>query len=184
MAQVEDLHSQPARWTRTLVHEAIEYWINFVYLAVFLGAFLWYRRLILAEYQIHYTNYWFSVIEAAALAKVIMVGDILRLGRRLEHRPLILPTLYRTVVFSVWVGVFSVLEATVRGLLRRRGLMAGVEEIVSKGPYEVVAWGIVIFVAFLPFFALRELDRVLGQGKLRSLFWRRVAAGAETSRDS
>ena len=47
-----------------------------------------------------------------------MVGDLLRLGRGLEHQPLILPTLYRTVVFSVWVGAFSLLEATVRGLLK------------------------------------------------------------------
>jgi hypothetical protein len=30
----------------------IEYWINFVYLAFFLMAFIWYRRLILAEYQV------------------------------------------------------------------------------------------------------------------------------------
>ena len=171
------MHARSSGWKQTIVHEVIEYWINFAYLAVFLVAFVWYRRLILAEYNIYYTNYWFPLIEAAVLAKVVMVGDILRLGRGLEQRPLIVPTLYRTVVFSVWVGVFSVLEATVRGLLQRRGLMGGVEEIVSKGRYEVLAWGIVIFVAFIPFFALRELGRVLGEGKLRSLFWRRATAG-------
>ena len=55
-------------------------------------AFLWYRRLILAEYHVSYTHYWFPLIEAAVLAKVIMVGDILGLGRGLEHKPLILPT--------------------------------------------------------------------------------------------
>ena len=49
-----------------------------------------------------------------------MVGDIWGLGQGLEHKPLILPPLYRTVVFSVWVGVFRVLEATVSGLLHRR----------------------------------------------------------------
>lgn len=42
----------------------------------------------------------------------------------------------------------------------------------------------VIFVAFIPFFALRELDRALGKGKLRTLFWRRVTPGAEMSRES
>lgn len=178
------MHSKSGGWKQTIVRELIEYWINFAYLAVFLVAFVWYRRLILAEYQVHYTNYWFPLIEAAVLAKVIMVGDILHLGRGLEQKPLILPTLYRTVVFSVWVGVFSVLEATVRGLFQQRGLMGGVEEIVSKGRYEVLAWGIVIFVAFVPFFALRELDRALGEGKLRTLFWRRVTPGAEMSRES
>jgi len=184
MTPARDVHAKPAGWKQTLVHEALEYWINFVYLAVFLVAFVWYRRLILAEYQVHYTNYWFPVIEAAVLAKVIMVGDILRLGRGLEHKPLILPTLYRTVVFSMWVGLFSVLEATVRGLLRKQGLMSGFEEIASKGRYEILAWAIVLFVAFVPFFALRELDRVLGEGRLRALFWRRLSTGAEMARES
>ena len=70
-----------AGWKKKVVHELIEYWINFGYLAFFLVAFTWYRRLILAEYQVQYTNYWFPLIEAAVLAKVIMVGDLLRLGR-------------------------------------------------------------------------------------------------------
>ena len=154
------MHSRSGGWKHALVHELIEYWINFAYLTVFLAAFVWYRRL---------------TIEAAVLAKVIMVGDILRLGRGLERKPLILPTLYNTVVFSIWVGLFSLLEATVRGLWHKQGLTSGFEEIASKGWYEVLAWAIVLFVAFVPFFALRELDRVLGEGRLRALFWRRLS---------
>lgn len=179
MTQAEVMQSKPGRWKQTLVHEVIEYWLIFAYLAVFFAAFMWYRRLILAEYQVHYTNYWFPVIEAAVLAKVIMIGDLLRLGRRLEQKPLIVSTLYRTVLFSLWVGLFSILEATVRGLIHGQGLMGGVEEISGKGPYEVLASTIVLFVAFVPFFALRELDRVLGEGKVRALFWKRSTLGGD-----
>src|SRR5262245_1362639 len=178
---MHDRHTQPAGWQQKLVHEVIEYWINFVYLAFFLVAFIWYRRLILAEYQVTYTNYWFPLIEAAVLAKVIMVGDLLRLGRGLEHKPLILPTLYRTVVFSVWVGLFSLLEATVRGLLHRQGLMGGLVEIASKGRYELLAGCLVTFVAFISFFAFKEAERVLGEGTLRALFWRRGTPVADAS---
>jgi len=39
------------------------------------------------------------VLEALVLAKVILIGDVLRLGRRFEDKPLIVPTLYKTVVF-------------------------------------------------------------------------------------
>jgi len=178
---MQDRHTQPAWWKQKLVHEVIEYGINFAYLAFFLVAFIWYRRLILAEYQVSYTQYWFPLIEAAVLAKVIMIGDLFRLGRGLEHKPLILPTLYRTVVFSVWVGVFRVLEATVRGLLHRQGLLGGFEEIVSKGRYELLAGCLVTLVAFIPFFAFKEAERVLGEGTLLALFWRRGTPGADTS---
>ena len=110
-----------------------------------------------------------------------MVGDILGLGRGLEHKPLILPTLYRTVVFSVWVGVFNLLEATVHGLLDKQGLLGGFEEIASKGRYELLAGCVMMLVAFIPFFALKEAERALGAGKLRALFWRRGTPGVDAS---
>jgi hypothetical protein len=175
---MNDAHTKSAGWKQTIVHELIEYWINFGYLAFFLVAFVWYRRLILAEYEVQYTNYWFPLIEAAILAKVIMIGDFLRLGRGLEQKSLILPTVYRTVMFSVWIGIFKLLEGTVRGLLHGNGLMGGFAEIASKGRYELLSWCVVIFVAFIPFFAFKELERVLGQEQLRALFWRRGVPAA------
>lgn len=178
---MNDEHTRVAGWRQTLVHEMVEYYLNFVYLAFFLVAFTWYRRLTLAEYNIQYLNYWMPLVEAAVLAKVIMVGDLLRLGRGLEHKPLIVPTFYRAVTFSVWVGVFSVLEKTIRGLLHGQGLTGGVAELVSKGKYELLAQCLVMFGAFIPFFAFKELERVLGQDKLRGLFWRRVTLAADSS---
>jgi hypothetical protein len=177
---MNDVHTKSSAWKQKVVHELIEYWVTFSYLAFFLVAFVWYRRLVLAEYQVQYTNYWFPLIEAAVLAKVILIGDFLRFGRALEQKPLILPTLYRTVMFSVWVWLFSLLEATVRGLLHGKGLAAGFEEIANKGRYEFLSWCVVIFVAFIPFFAFKELERVLGKDTLRGLFWRQgtLAAGS------
>jgi hypothetical protein len=170
---MNNANKKKAGWEQKAVHEMIDYVINFMYLAVFFGLFTWYRRLILAEYRIAYLNYSFSLIQALVLAKVIMIGDILRLGRRLQERPLIFTTLYNTVVFSVWVWFFDVLEHTVGGLLRGKGLAGGFAEIMSRGGYELLARCIVVFFAFIPFFAFRELGRVLGQGKIRELFFRR-----------
>jgi len=178
---VNDVNTRVAGRRQTLVHEVIEYWINFGYLAFFLVAFMWYRRLILAEYQVQNTNYWFPLIEAAVLAKVIMVGDLFRLSHGFEQKPLILPALYRTVMFSVWVAIFSVLEETVRGLLHGNGLTGGFEDIASRGWYELLSRCVVIFAAFIPFFSFKELERVLGQDKLRGLFYQSQATLASDS---
>jgi len=158
-----------------VAHEVVEYWVNFVYVAFFLVAFTWYRRLVLAEYHIVYMHYWFPVIEAAVLAKVIIIGDLLRLGRRMDQQPLIIPTLYRTVVFSLWIAGFNLLEATLRGLLHRQGLRGGLEELANKDWHEWLAGCVVSFVAFIPFFAFKQLELVLGKDRLRPLFWRRRA---------
>jgi hypothetical protein len=162
-------------WKQKVAHEITEYFMNFIYLALLFGVFTWYRRLILAEYHIGYVHYGFSLFEALVLAKVIMLGDILKLGRGLESKPLIFPTLYQTVVFTVWVAFFAVFEGTVVGLLHGKGLAGGFSEILSRGRYELLARCLMVFFAFIPFFAFRETERVLGQGKVRELFFRNRA---------
>ena len=46
---MNEIQTAPRDWKKKVVHELIEYWINFAYLAFFLVAFVWYRRLILAD---------------------------------------------------------------------------------------------------------------------------------------
>src|SRR5512138_409296 len=93
-------------WKQRIIRELIRYWINFLYLAVFFGAFAWYRRFILDEYRISYFNYGAAVIEALILAKVVLIGELFGRGGRHENKPLIYPTLEKALLFSVFVGLF------------------------------------------------------------------------------
>lgn len=156
-----------------IVHEMTEYWTNVVYLTIVFAAFTQYRRLVLAAHDITYENYWIAVIKALVFAKVVMVGDLFRLGRWLEHKPLIYSTLCKTVVFSIFVVAFTVAEHWVMGLWRGKGLTGGIADFVGKGHHEILANFLVTFVAFVPFFAMKELGRVLGEGKIWSLFFRK-----------
>ncbi len=162
-------------WKKILFEEMVEYWINVAYLAAVFAAFTFYRRIILAAYDITYTNYWVAVIEALILAKVIMIGAVLRLGRGLEKKPLIYSTLYKTVVFTVFVAVFTLMEHTIKGLWAGKGLTGGIVEYFEKGPHEFLAGCLMLFVAFIPFFGVKELGRVLGQDKITTLFLRKRA---------
>jgi hypothetical protein len=158
-----------------IVHEVVEFWTIAAYLALMFAAFTQYKRLVLAAHDITYTNYWIAVIEALVLGKVVMIGDALRLGRRLEHKPLIYSTILKAVVFSLFVGIFTVIEHTVKGLFKGLGLTGGIDGLLGKGHHELLAGCLVTFVTFIPFFAFRELGRVLGEGKIRDLFFRRRA---------
>jgi len=170
-------NTKRAGWKSKVIHEMVEYYIIFMYLAVFFGLFTWYRRLILAEHQIIYLHYGVSVIKALVLAKVIMVGRALRLGRRwLRDPPLIVPTVYKAIVFTIFVGIFGVVESTISGLLHGKGIAGGFDEFLSAGRLELLARSMVTFVAFIPFFAFEELGLVLGEGKLGKLFFRRRSA--------
>lgn len=165
-------------WKQKAARELINYWITFLYLAVFFSAFITYRRLVLAEYKISYVHYGVGLIEALILAKVILIGDAMHLGRRVEEKPLIYPTLYKTVLFAVWVAIFKLLEHTISEWLRGKGIKAGFDEFEHEGWDALLAKCVIIFTAFIPFFAFKELGRVLGEGKISELFFRRKAAAS------
>jgi hypothetical protein len=158
-------------WRGFLAHEMFEYLFNFVFLAVFLVSFAWYRRLILAAYHIHYGAYWMPLVSAAVLAKVIMVGDALRVGQRVRNKPLVVVTVYRTIAFSLLVALFHCLEHIVEAKLQGKTVAEGVAAITEKGLDEILGSCVIIFAAFLPFFALKEIERVFGPEKVRRLFF-------------
>jgi hypothetical protein len=160
---------------KKIVHELGEYLIIVCYLTLVFAAFTQYRRILLSAYGIDYMNYGVAVIEALILGKVIMIGDILHLGRGFEQQPLIYPTLLKTSVFTVFVAVFTLIEHAVKGLWQGTGAMGGLIHFFEKGPYEFLANSLVVFVAFIPFFAFKELQRVFGVEKLRALFFKKRA---------
>ncbi|MFZ4538008.1 hypothetical protein [Propionivibrio sp.] len=163
---------QMGSWKEKFFHGMAEYGINVIYLALVFAAFTQYRRLLLAAHDIDYTNFGVALIEALILGKVIMLGDMFRLGRGLEQKPLIYSTLYKTVVFTFFVGVFTLVEQAIKILWAGKSLAAGFVEFLDKGPHELLAGSLVIFVALIPFFAVKELARVLGEDKIWALFFR------------
>jgi hypothetical protein len=114
------------------------------------------------------------VIEALVLGKVIMVGGMFQLGHRFEDQPLIYPTLYKTFVFAAFVGIFKLLEHLIRNLWTGEPIA---HDVAIDGLHVMLANCLVVLVAFLPFFGIKELGRVLGTGKIVSLFFRNGSAG-------
>ena len=169
---MNSLDKKKGNLKKKIFHELAEFWITVIYLTLMFAAFTEYRRLVLAAHDITYTNYWVAVIEALILAKVVMIGDALHLGRRLDQKPLIYSTLLKTVVFSLFVGAFTLIEHVIKGLWKGMGLTGGLVDFLGGG-YELLAGCLVIFVAFVPFFAFRELGRVVGEGRIWALFFRR-----------
>jgi hypothetical protein len=154
-----------------LAHEIRKFAGIFCYLSLFFVVLKFYTSLILD--QVNYLEYGLTFLKAFALAKVILTGEALRLGERFRDRPLIMPTLYKTLIFLACAFAFEVVEELMGGLLRGHDLAEAFTDLASERWAHLVARGMVAFVAFLPFFAFREMERVLGPGKLQDLFFRR-----------
>jgi len=149
------------------------YWLNVLYITLFFTIFTSYKRLILAHYQIAYGEYGISLIKALVLAKIILIAEHLHLGRGLENKPLAYPTLYKSFLFTICVAIVNVVEFMIRGFLKAKGLNGATGMFMGHFSYEWVAWMLATFVIFIPFFAMRELSRVFGRGKISELFFRK-----------
>ena len=109
------------------------FWVISIYLAVMLAAFAWYRRFVLSQVGIGYLHYGAAVIEALILAKVILIGQALGVGRRFEGSRLILSVLFKALVFGVFIAIFGVLEHVIEGLVHRETWDQIAHSLVSAG---------------------------------------------------
>jgi hypothetical protein len=115
-------HRAPA-WLQKLKQETAEYLAVFAYMAAILLAFAIYNRAILAEYGVAYLPIAFGLLEAAILAKIVVIGQAFHFGARFDGRPLAWTVLYRSTAFAVLTALFAILEEGVKRLLHHQKLI-------------------------------------------------------------
>lgn len=150
------------------------YWIITLYLWLFLGLFTVYRRLVVAETGDDYLHYGIALVEAMVIAKVVLIGRLFGFSRRFEDRALIVPVLYKAIVFGLLVMLFGVAERVIVGWFHHLGPLGGLREIAAVGGDELTARALMLIVAFVPFFAFWELGRVIGSDRLVAMFFSRT----------
>jgi hypothetical protein len=155
-------------------HELRAYLMITLFFTVVLSVFNIYRRLILGEAGVSYSHYGISLIEALILAKIVLIGDAMNLKRFASSRRSVFElAVLQSILFAVLVWLFSILEHVVEGLIRRMNWAQIAHAIVQHGLHEMVARLIMMFAAFLPFFALWELRLRLGPRRFFDLWFSR-----------
>jgi hypothetical protein len=152
-------------------------WIAF-YLAFFFCALSFYATVLLRKYEIDYLNYSLAIINALVVAKVIMIGEMARLGKWGEAKPLYQSVIYKSVVFTLLLLAFHFLEAFVKRLIHHGASGSVLRE--ANVP-DLLSRMLIIFCAFIPLFAFRELGRLLGEEKLHELFFKSGGTASSTA---
>src|ERR1700730_5776318 len=160
------------------IDETRELFGIFIYLWVLLSLFSLHKALVLNEESLVY-HQGFALINALALAKVVLVAEFFHVGDNLKNRPLIYPIMFKSAVFAVILLCFHMIEETLLGVLHGKPLFQSVPDIGGGTVQGIVMVGIIMFVVLTPFFAFRELGRAIGTEQLRSLlFGGETTAGA------
>jgi hypothetical protein len=151
-------------------HEFKEIAIVFFYLAFFFCALATYSMVLLGDFHLSSPfTYGAALINALVITKVILIGEVAHVGRRLEAKPLLYSAVYKAFLFCLLVLAFHFLEEMIKQLVHGKGIAGAFYETRLD---DLLARSVIVFLTFIPFFGFRELGRVLGQDKLRSLLIR------------
>lgn len=154
-------------------HELKEFFGIAFYLWVILALFQLYRSLLLSEEHISVVAHQgFAIINALALAKVLLIAKALHLGEWVEDWPLIYPTLLKSALFTIVLACFKILEDTGLGMYRGKSFQESIADLGGGTLNGILCVSLILFVTLIPFFVITELQAVLGEGKLMQLFFR------------
>jgi hypothetical protein len=142
------------------------FWI-FIYLWVLLGLFSFHKSMVLHESNLIF-HQGFAFINALVLAKIMLIAEMFHVGDNLKDKALIYPVIFKSAVFSIILITCSVLEDVLTELWRGKAISIAIGGGSLKG---ILVVGIIIFVVLMPFFALKEIGRDIGDGKLYELFF-------------
>lgn len=155
------------------IEEFRRFLVMFVYLWAIFGLFVLNEAVVLGKTDISFLAQGFAAINAAILAKVMLIAEGLKLGRQLDRFPAIYSIAFRSCIFAALFIVFHILEHVVIAMIAGKPASAGFPAI-GGGTWAGAAcvWAI-LTVSLLPFFTLQAIGQALGEGELWKLMFRR-----------
>ena len=150
----------------------MEYLLISFYLGVVLSLFTVYKVVILAEHHIDFAPHGFAILNALALAKIILVAQELHFAEQLRDAPLIYPTLLKSFTFTMLLAFFKIVEHTSVGLFHGKSFYTAVASSGDGSWRGTLCLIALLFVILIPFFGFTELRRVFGRDRLEGAFFR------------
>jgi hypothetical protein len=149
----------------------------FLFLAFFFCAVATYRMLLLNEFHVSYFDYGAALINALVIAKVILIGEDLHLGKKHEAKPLLISALYKAFLFGLLVFGFHIVEEVIKRLVHGKNMAGAFHDVRID---DLLARSVVVFCTFIPLFLFLELRRSVGEDRFRDLL---VRTGATAKSD-
>jgi hypothetical protein len=129
-------------------------------------------QLVLDDYLARFANYFVATTAALVVGKAVLLANVLPFVRRFDTAPLIRPILFKTVIYTVVVFLVWVLEKIVEYWFGG-GTIGGLPDYVANhfSWHWHAAVQIWIFVLFLIYTSVTELDARLGHGELTRILF-------------
>jgi len=130
------------------------------------------RSLILREYDIELSSFVAAAVGALVVAKVIMVVELLPFINRFPDKPIVYNVSWKATIYFVAVGVARYIEHLFY-FVREYGDLAAAnrhlfDDIIWSRFWVIQIW---VFVLLLNYCVMKELVRVFGRDRVRTVFF-------------
>jgi hypothetical protein len=150
-----------------------------LYLWVVFGLYVLNETIIMGKEHISFASHGFALINAVVLGKVLLVAEDMNFADGFKQGPLVFPIVYKAFAFAVLFVGFHVAESVLVGLFHGQGPIKSFPAIGGGTPKGILCVIAILFVSLLPFFAFREVGRVIGEDRLWALLFKRGAVASE-----
>jgi hypothetical protein len=153
-------------------HELEEYFGISLYLFVILGMFVLFEAVLLKQHEIDFVAHGVALINALVLGKFMLIARAFHPGERADNKPLIYPTLLKSGIFAVVLTVCKILEDSIVKCFHGNSFVGSLADLLGGSWKIILVFTVIFFVVLIPLTAFGELDRIVGDGKVRRLFFR------------
>ena len=165
-----------------LIGESRLFLMLFLYLWVLFGLFVLKQAIIERERGDSLVLQGFAVVNALVLAKVMLVSENLDFARWLRGRPAMLTILFEAALCTLLFLGFHILERLVVSFVRGTGTHGDIVSFGGGGPLGLVIVAVILFVSLLPFFAFKNVMRVIGSERMRQVLFSRLPSESQKDR--
>ena len=148
-----------------------------LYLYICLGSVMLYKDAVLSGAGITVTASGVAAVKAMILAKFMLLGRMLHVGKGFRDKPLIWPTLYHAFMFLLVLLMLTTIEELVVGMIHSRPVGTSLLHVVGPTLLQGGAACLIMFLILLPYSAFTCLGDALGEEHITRLFFLERAAG-------
>ena len=140
-------------------------------------------KLFLADYRVQFASFMVATISALVVGKSVLVANAMKFLRCFDRHPKIRPVLFKTIAYWAVVFVVRFLEKLLE-YFHAGGTISGIPEYVSTHFTwnRFAAIQLWIFVLFLVYTSIVELNAHLGNGELVKIFFTRHSSETNSTR--
>lgn len=168
--EASDAGQAPKRSLKARLYgELKSFLLIFAYLWLVFFVFLVHEWTVLASNHIGFKFYGLALVNALVLSKIMLIAEAFKFADRLDDKPLIYPIAFKAIAFGALLMVSYVAEEILVGLYHGKSAAESFPQVGGGGLVGIVTIGAILCVALVPFFAFREIARVIGAAEFRAL---------------